>query len=212
MKFKLHDETLHLTTSIVDRFLSIKNITRSKLQLLGITAMLISAKVQELYAPTVDDFIYISDNAYIREEVLRMEEVILGTLSFDIQVPSSHAFALRWVKVVGQSNTGEFQHLVDYIIQLAMLDFDCLRYLPSMVAAGAVLVALRMFGLSDVNPKLESHSGHSSQSLQHCVSNLSSILRNPTFGQKLPAIQRKFSSPRLSSVAVTVAAVVERDT
>lgn len=39
------------------------------LQLVGCTAMLIASKYEEIYAPEVRDFVYISDKAYTREQV-----------------------------------------------------------------------------------------------------------------------------------------------
>lgn len=46
--------------------------------------MLIITKYEEIYPPTVKDFVYITDNAYSREEVLEMESEILQTLDFDL--------------------------------------------------------------------------------------------------------------------------------
>ena len=64
LKFKLLSETLFLTINLIDRFLSTKQVERAKLQLLGVSAMLISTKYEEIYPPTVKDFVYITDNAY----------------------------------------------------------------------------------------------------------------------------------------------------
>jgi len=65
LKFKLLNETLFLTVNIIDRYLSLKTtITRSKLQLVGVAAMLISTKYEEIYPPTVKDLVYITDSAY----------------------------------------------------------------------------------------------------------------------------------------------------
>ena len=46
---------------------------RTKLQLLGVTAMLVASKVEEIYAPSVDDFVYITDNSYEKKELFEME-------------------------------------------------------------------------------------------------------------------------------------------
>lgn len=46
--------------------------------------MLISTKYEEIYPPTVKDFVYITDNAYTREEVLTMECDMLMTLNFEL--------------------------------------------------------------------------------------------------------------------------------
>jgi len=100
LKFKLLSETLFLTVNLIDRYLSIKQIQRSRLQLVGVAAMLISTKYEEIYPPTVKDFVYITDNAYSKEEILTMEFDILQTLDFDIQQTSSYRFLERYTKVM----------------------------------------------------------------------------------------------------------------
>lgn len=84
LKFKLLAETLFLTVNLIDRYLSVKQVQRSRLQLVGVSAMLITTKYEEIYPPTVKDFVYITDNAYTKDEVLEMECDILQTLDFDI--------------------------------------------------------------------------------------------------------------------------------
>ena len=46
--------------------------------------MLIASKYEEIYAPIVKDFVYITDNAYSKEEILAMEMKMLTVLDFDI--------------------------------------------------------------------------------------------------------------------------------
>lgn len=72
-KFKLLPETIYLTVNMIDRYLSKKNVSRSKLQLLGVTSLMIAAKYEEVYPPTIKDYVYITDNAYVKDEVLSME-------------------------------------------------------------------------------------------------------------------------------------------
>jgi hypothetical protein len=57
--FKLLPETLFLCVSIIDRYLSMKQVNRDMLQLVGITCMLIASKYEEIYAPECNDFVYI---------------------------------------------------------------------------------------------------------------------------------------------------------
>ena len=71
-KFELMDETLYLTVNIIDRFLARQTVVRKKLQLVGVTAMLLACKYEEVSVPIVEDFIMISDRAYARAEVLEM--------------------------------------------------------------------------------------------------------------------------------------------
>jgi hypothetical protein len=97
-KFRLSPETLHLTVNIIDRFLAVTPVRRRKLQLVGVTAMLIASKYEELYAPETADFVYITDQAYHRDEILHMEAVILNVLHFDVTVPSAVSFLSRCFK------------------------------------------------------------------------------------------------------------------
>jgi Cyclin, N-terminal domain len=71
-KFELMDETLYLTVNIIDRFLERQNVQRKKLQLVGVTAMLLACKYEEVSVPVVEDLVLISDRAYTRQEILDM--------------------------------------------------------------------------------------------------------------------------------------------
>ncbi|KAF5747232.1 G2/mitotic-specific cyclin S13-7-like [Tripterygium wilfordii] len=50
-KFELMPKTLYLTINLVDRFLSLKAVSKRKLQLVGISSMLIACKYEEIWAP-----------------------------------------------------------------------------------------------------------------------------------------------------------------
>lgn len=52
-KFELMPETLYLSINIVDRFLSLKVVSRKELQLVGISSMLLACKYEEIWAPEV---------------------------------------------------------------------------------------------------------------------------------------------------------------
>ena len=84
LKFKLVPESLYLTVNLIDRFLEKEQVNRQRLQLVGVTAMLIACKYEEIYPPIVKDFVYITDNAYTKEEILEMERKMLQTLDFNI--------------------------------------------------------------------------------------------------------------------------------
>jgi len=74
---QLMPETLYLSANIIDRYLAKRNVTRKRLQLVGVTAMLIASKYEEIWAPEVRDFVYISDKAYSREDILGCEKTML---------------------------------------------------------------------------------------------------------------------------------------
>lgn len=59
LKFKLMAETLYLTVYLIDKYLESNPINRSKLQLVGVSAMFIACKIEEIYAPELKDFVYV---------------------------------------------------------------------------------------------------------------------------------------------------------
>ena len=61
--------------------------------------MLIASKYEEIWAPEVRDFVYISDKAYSREQILNMEKLMLNTLRFKLTVPTPWNFLSRSLKV-----------------------------------------------------------------------------------------------------------------
>ena len=55
-----------------------------QLQLVGVTAMFLASKYEEMYKTrTIDDFVYITDNTYSKADIRRMEIKILQTLKFN---------------------------------------------------------------------------------------------------------------------------------
>ena len=66
MKFKLWPETLYITINLIDRFLSLTKVEKQDVQLVGVAALMIATKYEEIYPPTVKDFIFVTKNAYSR--------------------------------------------------------------------------------------------------------------------------------------------------
>ena len=76
--YRLHRETFYLSTDFIDRFLSKQsNIQKSTLQLIGITALFIAAKLEEIYPPKLAEFAYVTDGACTEDEILDQELIIL---------------------------------------------------------------------------------------------------------------------------------------
>ena len=84
-KFKLLPETLYLTINLIDRYFARFVVMKADVQLVGVASLLIATKYEEIYPPTVKDFIYLTDNTYTRQQIIAMEQSILFHLEFEIQ-------------------------------------------------------------------------------------------------------------------------------
>lgn len=97
-KFELMPETLYLTMYVIDRYLSVQMVSRRELQLVGLSSMLIACKYEEVWAPPIDDFMYITDWEYSREQILVAEKAILNNLEWNLTVPTPYVFLVRFLK------------------------------------------------------------------------------------------------------------------
>lgn len=77
--------------------------------------MLIGSKYEEIWAPEVRDFVYISDKAYTREQILSMEKLMLNTLKFNLTVPTQYNFMARYLKAAGVHMDKSVTMLASYL-------------------------------------------------------------------------------------------------
>ncbi|KAF9600226.1 hypothetical protein IFM89_005050 [Coptis chinensis] len=102
-EYKLVSDTLYLTISYLDRYLSSNALNRQKLQLLGVSCMLIASKYEETKyketsPPCVERFVSITENTYTKQEVMKMEMDILKFLNFEMGNPTIKTFLRRFTR------------------------------------------------------------------------------------------------------------------
>jgi hypothetical protein len=113
-------ETLYQSIWIIDSYLSFEKIEMPKLQLLGIAALLISCKFNEIYYPKLEEFIRITDDIYKKSELLEMEKEILKVLEFEIFSPTSIQFYQIISKIFNFDEKQDYfvfglEHVDDYL-------------------------------------------------------------------------------------------------
>jgi len=197
--FKLLPETLFLSVAMIDRYLSLKQISQDMLQLVGITSMLIASKYEEIYAPECNDFVYISDGAYTKQQILNMEQTILNTLNFNITHPSALHFLRRYSKAGGSDYT--LHTVCKYLIELVLIDVKFLKYLPSQLGAASVYLGRAMTGKTPLwTATLHHYSTYSESVVRECALEMNELLKK-SHSSSLKAIRKKYSSPKFGQVA-----------
>lgn len=151
-QFSVIQETLYLTVGILDRFLQEEaaSISTKQLQLVGVTAMFIACKYEEMYPPEADDFVYITDKAYKNSEILQMEIRILKRLDFDLGRPLPIHFLRRCSKA-GLVD-GDTHNLAKYIMELSIVDYKFAHVEPSRIAAASLALSVHL--LDPAHPSL----------------------------------------------------------
>uniref|UniRef100_A0A0D9Y0C5 Uncharacterized protein n=1 Tax=Leersia perrieri TaxID=77586 RepID=A0A0D9Y0C5_9ORYZ len=204
-EYKLVPDTLYLTINLIDRFLSQHYIERQKLQLVGITSMLIASKYEEICAPRVEEFCFITDNTYTKAEVLKMESLVLNDLGFHLSVPTTKTFLRRFLRAAQFSRKAPsltMGCLANYLAELTLVDYSFLKFLPSVVAASAVFLARWTLDQSDLpwNRTLEHYTSYKSSEIQTCVCALRELQHN-TSNCPLNAIREKYRQQKFECVA-----------
>lgn len=200
LKFKLVPETLYLTVNLIDRYVQRKEVSRPKLQLVGVTCLLIASKYEEIYPPELRDLVYICDRAYSRTEIIEMEENVLKTLEYRITIPSAHAFLVRYLKAAHADK--KIVQLSCYILDGTLQSYSLLHYLPSQLAAAAVFIARRCVGRNSWSPTLLRYAGYCEEDIIPVARAV--LAEKSSASQELRAVNKKYTSSRYGQVANTV--------
>lgn len=198
IEYDLSLECLHLAVSIVDRTLSMLYCPRVKLQLVGATAIMIATKFEEIFPPELKEFVYITDETYSAVQILRMEKVILNTLRFEISAPTSNWFASRLARMAECDKQTFF--LMNYLLELALLDYRYLHFRSSVLACAAFCLANIITGHEPWPSSLQSITGMSLEELRVPVHKLlSSFGKAPDLAHK--AVYEKYLDEKYRAVA-----------
>lgn len=199
-RFQLLQETLYMCVAIMDRFLQTHSVPRKRLQLVGVTALLLASKYEEMFSPDIADFVYITDNAYTGAEVREMEMTILKELNFDLGRPLPLHF-LRRASKAGEADA-EQHTLAKYLMELTLIDYDMVHHHPSEIAAAALCLSQKILGQNKWGTKQQYYTGYAEDSLvmimKHMAKNVVKVNENLT---KYTAIKNKYASSKLLRIS-----------
>ena len=197
LKYKMVPETLFLTINIIDRYLDKVNTPRTELQLVGVAAMFIASKYEDIYPPEAKEFAYITDKAFTKSQVLAMEKKILRTLEFEVTIVTPYRFLEVYKKMLRLNE--ETFYYAWYLIELSLVDYKMLKFKPSEVAASACLIAWKMMR-NWMMEDFEEKTGYSEEQLRECSKQICVYLQEEEKG-KLHAVKEKFSQTKYKQVA-----------
>jgi serine/threonine protein kinase len=156
MHFEVMGETLHFAIGYIDRTLSVLEIEKNKLQLVGVTCMKIAdvfnEKSKEYYRQdNASEYAYITADEYTSDEVIKMEKQILTLLDFNCYSPT----VIHFLKLLNMSE--EVKLLSNYLADLMLLTTKPLAFKPSLVANSIMYLAcgaINNFEVPENNPEL----------------------------------------------------------
>lgn len=156
IRYHMLPETLWIAINLVDRFLSKRVVSLGKLQLVGVTSMFIAAKYEEILAPSIDEFVFMTDNGYSKAEILKGERIVLATLDFKI---STYCSPYSWMRKISKADDYDLQTrtLGKFLSEVMLLGARFLGAKPSLIAAVSMYTARTMLGRDWVSSFLSSY-------------------------------------------------------
>ena len=205
LKFKLLPETLFLTINFIDRYLQNNQTPRDKLQLIAVSSLLIACKYEEIYPPEISSFVYITDNAYTKEEILNYEIKILGDLEYDITYPTSLRFLEILLIKLNLSKDNIFINKMMYLIELCFskLYFYNFTYLELVLSCCLFLYeknlimtqnVIKCFNLGDNYNKMEK--------IKKCIFEIKNLVEYMNENKNVfKGVRQKYSLEKYGSIS-----------
>lgn len=194
--YSMQPESLWMAINLVDRLLSKKIASISRLQLLGVTALFIAAKCEETTARPLNNFVF--DFGCSREDILKAERFVLHTLYFYVSSACSPFLGARRISKAGD-NDHETRTMSKFVMEVTLLDHRFLGTRPSQIAALGAYSARHILG-SGWNDAFVHHSGFSVGELEAGHLRVVRALRKPDFAALF--LYKKYASVALLGASV----------
>jgi len=164
-----------------------------------VTALLIAAKFEEIHPPEISVLVYVTDKAYSRDDIIKMEVSILTALDFKICSPTPMHFLDRYQNLNGCDEA--HRSLAQYLVELTLPDYNMLKYGASSRAASAVFLSSKLLRHQPAwKAGAVKHSGFTEAMLKDCAKEMCALLEGAE-SNPLQAVRKKFSQLKYQSVA-----------
>lgn len=193
-RFHFKTKTLFQTVYIIDLYLSYENIEKKNFQLLGIASLLIACKENEIYVPNPQQFIEVTDFAYQKMDLLKMENKIMHVTKFEILIPTAEEFYNIICKTY---NFTEKQYeLGNYFLDSSLVDYDLLKYQPSTIGVACAYIVMKFYqinGYRELYSSKMTNADSPQRAIKDCARDLCRFVKNLS-NSTLLAAKQKYSS------------------
>ncbi|KAG8506389.1 Cyclin-F, partial [Galemys pyrenaicus] len=193
---------LHLTVECVDRYLRRRLVPRYRLQLLGIACMVICTRFVSREILTIREAVWLTDNTYKYEDLVRMMGEVVSALEGRIRVPTVVDY--KEVLLALAPEVPRSQHLCSFLCELSLLHTGLAAFAPARLAAAALLLA-RLTHAQPWPTRLWDLTGFSCEDLTPCVLSLHQNFHDDApkdYRQvSLTAVKQRFEDKRYGEIS-----------
>ncbi|XP_013918760.1 PREDICTED: cyclin-F [Thamnophis sirtalis] len=162
---------LHMTIGCVDRYLKLRSVPRARLQLLGIACMVICTRFVSKEILTIREAVWLTDNTYKYEDLVRMMGEIISALEGRIKIPTIVDYKEVLLNITSLER--RTASLYSFICELSLLNTGLCGYSPARLSAAALLLAKVLHRQARPwTSQLTEYTGFSLEELVPCVLSL----------------------------------------
>ena len=188
------DETLYQMIWIIDTYLSMVQVQRTKLQLVGAAALLISCKEHEITFLKLHEIAFLTANAYTTEEIAKMENTILKKLSFNIIAPAP----LDFYNIISKAfKFDKKQYLLGkYFLETYLICYESVKYPASVVGVSCAYIVMKFFKFINYNELYSKdfiNSSNPQKSIKEAAREICFIMKGID-SSRLSAVKNKYST------------------
>ncbi|KAE8396526.1 cyclin-like protein [Aspergillus alliaceus] len=196
-RFRLLPETLFLAVNIIDRFLSAEVVALDRLQLVGVAAMFIASKYEEVLSPHVANFSHVADETFSDKEILDAERHILATLEYNMSYPNPMNFLRR----ISKADNYDIQTrtLGKYLMEISLLDHRFMAYRQSHVGAAAMYLARLILERGPWDATLAYYAGYDEKEIDPVFRLMIDYLHRPVCHE---AFFKKYASKKFLKASI----------
>ncbi|KAI9794690.1 MAG: G2/mitotic-specific cyclin [Piccolia ochrophora] len=196
-RFRLAAETLFLAVNIIDRFLSSKVVQLDRLQLVGVTALFIASKYEDVINPDVAHLRHVADDGFSEQEILSAERYVLGALNYDLSYPNPMNFLRR----ISKADDYDIQTrtIGKYLMEISLLDHRFMEYRPSHVAAASMYLSRLILDRGEWHPTIAHYSGYTEKEIEPVFKLMVDYLAKPVAHE---AFFKKYASKKFLKASI----------
>ena len=188
------DETLYQMIWIIDTYLSMVQVPRTKLQLVGAAALLISCKEHEITFLKLHEIAFLTANTYTTEEIAKMENTILKKLSFNIIAPAP----LDFYNIISKAfKFDKKQYLLGkYFLETYLICYESVKYPASVVGVSCAYIVMKFFKFINYNELYSKdliNSSNPQKSIKEAAREICFIMKGID-SSRLSAVKNKYST------------------
>lgn len=199
--YKCSNDTLYFAINFIDRYLSLKEISKKKFQLLASTCFLIANKYEDVINITIDEIVDLCGRAYERDDFIKMEINVMNTLKYNLMVITPLSYYDRYITFF---KSEESKNCFNYLCEVSFFQTKLIGTFPSIITASCVYITRLIFDNIEWDDEIEKLSGFKYKNIE---SSIILILMSLMFIKYPCAVYKKYLVQLKSSISFKVSKI-----